>query len=118
MEAVSYRFSTGKLANLKTAQGTRLDSIEIREVCASDEFLAAQRSKAKKDTTVADELTRLSITRVNDVKVDQPFEEFDRWTYRTRLFVAACFNKVNGISEDETDDFLGVLKAGMPSENA
>lgn len=98
---------------LEGRKNVSIKSFVIRETNGDDEENAAIAAKAKGGAaTVFEELVRLSITYVDDVKVDPPLQEYDGWNSRTRAFVLAAFKSINSITDDkEVTDFLA---AGAP----
>lgn len=89
-----------------------IESFVVRETTGVDEENAALAAKAKGGQhTVFEELVRLSITHVNDIKAEPPLLEYDSWNSRTRAFVLQAFKSINGIEDKEVSDFLG---AGRP----
>lgn len=98
---------------LEGRKNVSIKSFVIRETNGEDEENAALAAKAKGGAaTVFEELVRLSITYVDDVKVEPPLEEYDAWNSRTRAFVLSAFKSINGITDQkEVDDFLA---AGAP----
>jgi hypothetical protein len=82
-------------------------SIHIREVNGKDEEQASVLAEAKgKSGSVALELLRLSIVKVDDQPVSQPFGGLETWNSRTRKFALDAWSSINSVSEDETEGFL------------
>lgn len=105
-EAPQYRF------DLSGKKGCSIKSFVIKETNGEDEENAANLKLAKGGrATVFEELVRLSITYVNDVKAEQPLDEYDRWNSRTRAYIMNAFKSVNGVEDKEVEDFLA---AGAP----
>ncbi|MGZ6970966.1 MAG: hypothetical protein ACXVID_04825 [Thermoanaerobaculia bacterium] len=100
-EAPQFRFDLSK------KKGCSIRSFVIKETTGEDEEQAANFRTAKGGSaTVFEELVRLSITYVDDVKAEQPLSEYDGWNSRTRAYVLAAFKSVNGVEDKEVDDFL------------
>lgn len=85
--------------------GLPFQTISIRETDGRDEQVALETAKAAK-TTYADELTKLSIAKVDGKAVSQPFDEYDRWPTRARLYVDRAWAKINGLEAEKLEDFL------------
>jgi hypothetical protein len=113
-EAPQYRFDLSK------KKGCSIRSFVVKETTGDDEEQAANFKTAKGGkATVFEELVRLSITYVNDVRVEHPFEDFDAWNSRTRSYVLAAFKSINGVEDKEVDDFLAAgapFQVGTPAE--
>ena len=101
-KVIQLRFS------LEGKPNVSIKSFVIKETNGDDEENAAVQAKAKGGvTTVFEELVRLSITYVDDVKVEPPLEEYDAWSSRTRAFVLQAFKSINSIKDQaEIDSFL------------
>jgi len=114
-QSPQYRFDLSK------KKGCSIRSFVIKETTGDDEEQAADFKTAKGGkATVFEELVRLSITYVNDVKTEQPFEGFDDWNSRTRAYVLAAFKSINGIEDEEVETFLAAgapFAAGTPAES-
>ena len=109
-----YRF------DLSSKKGCSIKSFVIKETNGDDEENAVNLKTAKGSGTVFEELVRLSITFVDDVKVEHPFEDYDHWNSRTRAYVLAPFKSVNGVEDKEVDDFLAAsapFAAGKKDES-
>lgn len=105
MKRLELRFDLSKF------KGCSIQSFAMREVDGRDEALATMAAKAKGGaTTMADELVRRSLTKVNDspVNVDdgEPYGEYDQWNSRTRNFVFEAFQAMNAVQPAEKDSFL------------
>lgn len=82
-------------------------SFHIREVNGKDEEQASVIADAKgKQGSVALELLRLSIVKVDDKPVAQPFGDLDTWNSRTRKFALDAWASINSVSQEEADGFL------------
>lgn len=112
-QAPQYRFDLSK------RKGCSICSFVMKETTGEDEEQAADFRTAKGGkATVFEELVRLAITYVDDVKVEQPFEDFEGWNSRTRAYVLAAFKSINGLEDKEVDDFLSAgapFAAGTPA---
>lgn len=54
------------------------------------------------------ELISDSIVKVNGQEVPfKPYTEWENWSLRTQTFVERAFDKLNSVTQDEMDDFLG-----------
>jgi hypothetical protein len=90
----------------------QIRKVTLREINGKDAALAATLAFAGTDDPMAavnligEEKVRLSIVRVDDKEVVQPFLEWDNWNERTRSFVRIGFNELNGIAPGERDGFL------------
>lgn len=105
-EVPQYRF------DLSSKKGCSIKSFVIKETNGDDEENAANQKLAKGGSaTVFEELVRLSITYVDDVKAEQPLTDYDGWNSRTRAYILAAFKSVNGVEDKEVEDFLA---AGAP----
>lgn len=107
-KTAQYRF------DLSGKKGCSIKSFVIKETDGEDEENAALAAKAKGGAaTVFEELVRLSITYVDDAKVEPPLLDYDKWSSRTRNFVLQAFRSINGVDDKEVSDFLS---AGRPLE--
>jgi hypothetical protein len=79
----------------------------MTETTGLDEELAATQQKLRgQNSSVFEELVRLSIVEVDGQKVEQPFTDWDKWNSRTRAYVLAAFRSINGVEDNERADFL------------
>jgi hypothetical protein len=102
MKSWTFKLPTG--AGKKTVD---ISSVTIREVTGRDEELASVLTEAKgKNGSMAVEILRLSIEKVDGRKVEQPYGELDGWNARTRKFVLDAWASINSVSQDEAEDFL------------
>lgn len=94
--------------DLSGKKGCSINSFVMKETNGVDEEQAAQMKFAKGGPTssVFEELVRLSITHVNDKKVEQPLQEYEAWNSRTRAYILQAFKSVNGVEDKEVEDFL------------
>ena len=121
MAQFRYDFEKAKIKRARAGK-VELRSFVMREIDGRDEEVAAGYVKAKNDnTTVTEEMVRLSIVSVNDQPVPQPYLAFDTWNSRARIFAVKAFNEVNGMTSKEEDDFFGTAEevdAPLPSSGA
>lgn len=110
MERIEYHYDLTKYKRCS------IDSFDMRETNGKDEDQAVLVAKAKGGAaTSLDELVRLSITKVNGKPVNTgdgvPLSEYDEWNSRTRTFIINAYKKLNGVSNEEGQDFqaAGVL---------
>jgi hypothetical protein len=100
----TYRFTLPKGTGKKAVS---CDSFHIREVNGKDEEQASIMAEAKgKGGSVALELLRLSIVKIDDKPVAQPCGDLETWNSRTRKFALDAWASINSVSEDETEGFL------------
>jgi len=92
-----------------------VESIVVRELRGRDERTARVNAEARgKDSTIIQELVRMSIVVVDDVPVEVGVgcaAYVDDWSTRTRAFAFAAYTQINGADGDELAAFL---KGGKP----
>jgi len=89
-------------------------SFTLRIVTGQDSLDATARSIGKGDrpnpmltfsarsNTIAD-----AIVAVNGVQVVTPYVQWEDWSLRTQAFVERAYDRMNGVTNAEMDDFLG-----------
>lgn len=98
-----------------------VSEIVLRELTGQDELLAAIQAehncpsslRGQATALLAQERTegiRLSLIAVDGRPIDHsvPYRDLDQWSSRTRRFVAAAFDDLNGVTAEE----LGKLRSG------
>lgn len=83
----------------------------VREVNSKDEDLAAAAARAKGKEgigAVMDELYRMSFVEVDGQprNADAPFVEWDSFNTRTRTMMIRAWQKLNALSQEDSEDFL------------
>lgn len=112
------------IKKLKTAKGmemrdgTPIHSFRVRESDGRDEAAAraAALATAPNDPgahTV--ELMRLCLVEVNGQKVEQPYLDLDNWKSKPRNLLGATWKKLNVITDQEENDFLGAMEVSDDS---
>jgi hypothetical protein len=88
-------------------KGCDIETITIRETTGKDEAQAALNSRAKgKHGVFVDEMIRLSIAKVDGKEVEQPFNDIEEWSSKTRAWVLKGYFKVNGTTEEDESSFF------------
>lgn len=99
-------------------RGCTVGTIHLRETTGKDEQRAVLLAKQKGDKgSFLDEMVKLSIVRVDDEPVEQPFTEIEDWSSKTRAYALKAYLKINGTDEDESEDFLSSAEACEVSAN-
>lgn len=107
------RFDCTKFG-LHTHKGEAITSFKLRETTGPDEDAALQRVLDAYGTAdvpksahqkVGEGVIADSFVEVNDLPVVAPYA-WNLWPTRTRSFVEAAFNRLNGATKDEIDSFL------------
>jgi hypothetical protein len=107
-------------------KGCSVESFTIREIDGKDELdasriLQARGSSAENWQVAAfEENLRISIYAVDGNKVEQPYYNMNKWSSRTRRYLAEAWNLLNGIEDDALAVFLGAaedlsLKRDLPA---
>jgi hypothetical protein len=82
-------------------------SITLRETNGLDEEKAQQLAAAKGSKgSFQEELIRLSVSKVDDVAVDQPWTGLDEMPSKQRNLIVKGFNMLNAVDPTESTDFL------------
>ncbi len=84
-------------------------SIVMRETNGIDEQNAALQADVRgKRSSIYQELVRLSIVKVDDADVIQPFAQLEGWSSRTRALVNKAYEDLNDLEDDEVATFLAM----------
>ena len=96
--------------------GRDFKSIVVRETGGRDEILAAKQFDSRPDhTTMEIELVRNSIVFVDGKSVIRPFMDLDDWSSQSRNYVAAAYNALNALPEEQVAVFLATGEDVSPA---
>lgn len=91
-----------------------IQTVSIKETNGKDEGIARAAAESRGAAgSVGEELVKLAIVAIDGNPVPQPLVAWDEWSSRTRLAVTRAFDRVNGLSGEETQVFLLSGAEGM-----
>jgi len=93
-------------------KGCSIQTFVMREIDGEDEreagrWIAARGNVEDSGITLIEEQLKVALVAVNGRKVDAPFQGLEKFSSKTRRFMMEAFGQMNGIEEDEVEDFLG-----------
>lgn len=96
-------------------KGCTIRSVTMREIDGHDEREAAKIMSARSNidnpgVALMEEQIRVSIVAVDGEPVSQPFTGMNAWSTRTRRFIMEAFGHLNGVEDEELEDFLKAAK--------
>lgn len=85
----------------------RLQNFTLRYLTGEDEMAAAHRAQDATSMLLNENLIAESIVAVNGERLEGPCIEWTAWPSRDRDFVRSAFNRMNRLTLQERDRFVG-----------